>query len=113
MAETTVENRHAPHVVAEGHGFRASETRDQDLRVRDGGNEDSIGLRYEHPSELGERSGCAVHLVDERLTSSEARGLLREQRRQGERRRRVRREEVDALAAELILRSWMSGGGAT
>ena len=57
--------------------------------------------------ELGRRYGLPVELVDERLTSSAAQGDLREARRSGARTRRVRREDIDANAARLILETWM------
>ncbi|HYW91441.1 MAG TPA: Holliday junction resolvase RuvX [Gammaproteobacteria bacterium] len=52
------------------------------------------------------RFGLPVRLVDERLSSVEARDRLRRAREAG-RRRRVRRDEVDALAALLILETFM------
>lgn len=56
---------------------------------------------------LAARAGLPVELVDERLTSFEARDQLREQRRSGLRRRRVRRGELDAHAARLIVEAWL------
>ena len=58
---------------------------------------DQIGSRYELP----------VELVDERLTSLEASSLLRQQRQEGLRKRRLRREEIDSHAARLIAESWL------
>ena len=49
-----------------------------------------------------------VATVDERLTSAEARGILREQRRTGRRKRRVHKGDVDAFAATLIAETWLS-----
>ena len=57
--------------------------------------------------ELSQRYTLPVELVDERLTSSAAQADLREARRTGARRRRVRREDVDANAARLILETWL------
>lgn len=57
--------------------------------------------------ELERRYGLPVEFVDERLTSSAAQGDLREARRSGARTRRVRREDIDANAARLILETWM------
>jgi putative Holliday junction resolvase len=57
--------------------------------------------------ELERRCGLPVELVDERLTSSAAESDLREVRRSGARTRRVRREDIDANAARLILETWM------
>lgn len=57
--------------------------------------------------ELARRFGLPVELVDERLTSVAATAELREARRSGERTRRVRREDIDANAARLILETWL------
>ena len=57
--------------------------------------------------ELRRRHGLPVELVDERLTSVEATAELRDARRSGARARRVRREDVDANAARLILETWL------
>ena len=57
--------------------------------------------------ELERRHGLPVEFVDERLTSSAAQSDLREARRSGARTRRVRREDIDANAARLILETWM------
>ena len=57
---------------------------------------------------LIERYGLPVETVDERLTSVEARDLLKEQRRQGVRRKKLKREDVDSLAAKLIAENWIN-----
>ncbi len=57
---------------------------------------------------LIERYGLPVETVDERLTSVEARDLLKEQRRQGIRTKKLRREDVDSLAAKLIAENWIN-----
>lgn len=57
--------------------------------------------------ELSRRYALPVELVDERLTSSAAQADLREARRTGARRRRVRREDIDANAARVILETWL------
>ncbi len=51
------------------------------------------------------RLGLEVDMVDERLSSFEAKQISREQGHGGD----YRREPVDSLAAELILRSWLEG----
>jgi putative Holliday junction resolvase len=61
----------------------------------------------EFAAELSKRYQLPVDLVDERLTSSAAHADLRDARRTGARRRRVRREDIDANAARLILESWL------
>ncbi len=58
-------------------------------------------------AELSKRYQLPVDLVDERLTSSAAEADLRDARRSGARRRRVRREDIDANAARLILETWL------
>ncbi len=54
---------------------------------------------------LRQRTGLPVYSVDERFTSVEAEGLLRESGRQPSR----RRGEVDAAAATLILERFLAG----
>ena len=56
---------------------------------------------------LARRYSLAVQTVDERLTSAEAETILREQRQQGVRRRKVRKTDVDRVAAVLIAESWL------
>ncbi|MEO0422442.1 MAG: Holliday junction resolvase RuvX [Pseudomonadota bacterium] len=60
---------------------------------------------------LGARAGLPVELVDERLTSFEAREQLREQRRSGVRKRRVRPGDLDSHAARLIVETWLAQTG--
>mgnify|MGYP006316871919 FL=1 len=60
-------------------------------------------------AELARRFGLPVEFVDERLTSAAATADLREARRSGARARRVRREDIDAHAARLILETWLRG----
>jgi putative holliday junction resolvase len=62
-------------------------------------------------SELGKRFGLPVNMVDERWSSLEANELLKARRASGERRRRVRREDIDSAAAAVILQRWFSGEG--
>jgi putative Holliday junction resolvase len=63
--------------------------------------------------ELSRRCGLPVEFVDERLTSTAAYDELRDARRSGARLRRIRREDIDANAARLILETWLRarGGG--
>ena len=56
--------------------------------------------------ELGLRSGLPVDLVDERHSSQDAEERLRGMRASGERKRRLTREDVDAVAAAVILERW-------
>lgn len=61
--------------------------------------------------QLEGRFRLPVETVDERLSSLEAEEGLREARQTGRKRRRVRRDEVDATAAAIILQRWMRGEG--
>jgi len=63
---------------------------------------------------LRERFGLTVEHVDERWSSIEASAALKRGREQGVRSRRVRREELDSVAAAVILERWLAGerGGA-
>ena len=54
------------------------------------------------------RFGIPVETVDERLSSMEAEDLLRARRASGQLRRKVRREDVDATAAVVILERWLA-----
>lgn len=53
--------------------------------------------KYKHP----------VHFQDERLSSSEAENLLQQQRASGNRKKKVQKEDIDKLAAALILQRWL------
>lgn len=55
---------------------------------------------------LRDRYGLSVETIEEHLTTREAQAWLREQRSSRELGRRVRRGEVDSLAACLIARDW-------
>jgi putative Holliday junction resolvase len=60
-------------------------------------------------AELTQRFGLPVSHVDEHGSSLEASRLLAEQREGGQRRRRVRAEDVDSRAAAIILERWLAG----
>jgi putative Holliday junction resolvase len=60
-------------------------------------------------AELGKRSGLPVDMVDERWSSLEANEALKQQRASGERRRRIKREDIDSAAAAVILQRWFAG----
>ncbi|HPF28068.1 MAG TPA: Holliday junction resolvase RuvX [Steroidobacteraceae bacterium] len=57
-------------------------------------------------AELARRFGLPVALIDERWSSLDAEERLTAQRASGERKRRVRREDIDARAAAVILERW-------
>ena len=56
--------------------------------------------------DLGKQHEIPVEMIDERFSSLEATDELRQARADGRRRRRVRREDVDAAAACVILERW-------
>lgn len=62
-------------------------------------------------AELQHRSGLPVHLVDERFSSLEAEETLRGQRASGQRRTRIEKSDIDAMAAAVILERWLAGEG--
>jgi putative pre-16S rRNA nuclease len=59
-------------------------------------------------AELERRFGLPVNMVDERWSSLEASAVLKAQRSSGERKRRVRKEDIDSAAAAVILERWFT-----
>jgi putative holliday junction resolvase len=57
--------------------------------------------------ELAQRYALPVERMDEGYSSTEAGSLLREQRASGQRRKAVRKGDVDSAAAAIILESWL------
>ncbi len=68
----------------------------------DGTEHDLTRAARRFGNQLTGRYNLPVHLVDERLTSIEAEHMLAEQHH-----RRPQKEEVDRLAAQLILQTWL------
>jgi putative holliday junction resolvase len=62
-------------------------------------------------TELERRFGLPVNMVDERWSSLEANEALKARRASGERRKRIRREDIDSAAAAVILERWFAGEG--
>jgi putative Holliday junction resolvase len=62
-------------------------------------------------AELERRFSLPVTLIDERWSSLQASAVLKEQRASGERKRRVRREDIDSAAAAIILERFFAGEG--
>ena len=60
-------------------------------------------------AELERRFALPVHMVDERFSSLEASAQLTARRASGDRRRRVRRADIDSAAAAVILARWFAG----
>jgi len=62
-------------------------------------------------AELEKRFGLPVNMVDERWSSLEANEELKARRASGERRKRIRREDIDSAAAAVILERWFGSEG--
>jgi len=58
-------------------------------------------------ADLEKRFGLSIHYVDERLTSAEADSALRETLGAGKKMTEKKRKARDAIAAKLILESWL------
>lgn len=58
--------------------------------------------------QLEQRTELPVELADEQLSSREAEQRLKSARQAG-RKRKVRKEEIDQLAAAIILENWLQG----
>ena len=91
---------HAPHVLVLGSPY----------------NEDGTPGRLQpatdrFAAQLRERYRLPVDRVDERHSSREAGERLIEQRRDGTRRRRIQRADIDNEAAAIILQRWLAGEG--
>jgi putative holliday junction resolvase len=70
------------------------------------GSENSLTDAARHfAQQLGERFALPVHLMDERLSSRAAEQLYADQRAAGRKRNKA---SIDALAAKLILESWLA-----
>jgi putative Holliday junction resolvase len=63
---------------------------------------------HQFATQLGERYRLPVELVDERLSSREAREQLREARAAGLKPRRVQRGDIDQTAAKVLLERWFA-----
>jgi putative Holliday junction resolvase len=61
-------------------------------------------------AELGRRCGLPVHLHDERMSSQEAARRFAAARAAGQRQRRDA-ALLDAMAAQVIVESYLAGGG--
>ena len=70
----------------------------------DGSDSELSRRAHKFARRLHGRLGLPVDMADERLTSFEVKQSLREQGHRGD----YKAQPVDSLAAELILRSWLS-----
>jgi putative Holliday junction resolvase len=76
----------------------------------DGSESALTGAARRFAAQLKERFSLEVRLVDERYSSLDAQARLKESRASGARRRRVRKGDVDAAAACVILERWFTEG---
>jgi putative Holliday junction resolvase len=74
---------------------------------KQGGESEMTAAVRQFAATLESRYQLPTDFVDERYTSAEASTLLKEQRRQGLRNKRVQKSDVDSLSAQLIAESWM------
>ena len=79
----------------------------------DGSDHPLAGRARGFAAAFGARCALPVHMVDERHSSLEAEGRLRERRACGLKRGRVAKGEVDSVSAAVILERWLSGEGRT
>jgi len=69
------------------------------------GSDSAMGARaVQFARQLEGRLGLDVVMIDERLSSFEAKSISREQGHRGD----YKQQPVDSLAAELILQSWLA-----
>jgi putative Holliday junction resolvase len=76
----------------------------------DGSESDMSRAARRFGNRLAGRFGLPVEFVDETLSSNEATQRLVGARRRGER-RRIRKQDVDRLAASIILQTWLDDTG--
>jgi putative holliday junction resolvase len=75
------------------------------------GSEGALGERARRfAAELERRFALPVRMVDERFSSLEANETLKARRASGQRRRRLRRADLDSAAAAVILGRWFDEG---
>ncbi len=60
---------------------------------------------------LEQRYELRVKFMDERYTSAEAEARLKQQRQSGMRNKRIKKADVDSLAAAIIAESWLRDNG--
>lgn len=74
--------------------------------MMDGSEQSITRAARDFAGELQQRFELPVHPADERLSSVAASETLKAERAAG-RKRRLRKEETDSMAASIILRDWM------
>ena len=78
------------------------------LPLREDGSESGATAAARRFAAQLNRFGKPVQLIDEVLTSVTAQDMLKQQRATGDRRRRVRKHDVDAMSAVLIAEQWLN-----
>ncbi len=73
----------------------------------DGSEAEMTGRARRFAATLEARYSLHVSLMDERYTSAEAESILKQQRQSGVRNKRIKKADVDSLAAAIIAESWM------
>jgi len=88
----------APHVLVVGTPYNVA------------GGETAMTTRArQFAADLAAHCALPVEQVDERYSSIEASARLKAERASGERRRRLRKEDIDSAAAVVILQRWLEG----
>ena len=79
------------------------------LPLNKDGSDSNFSKAVRHfASNIEERFQQPVHLQDERLSSSAAESFLNSQREDGSRKQRVQKEDIDRIAAAVIIQSWLN-----
>jgi len=76
--------------------------------TQDGSDQKMTGLTRAFIQKLETQFSLPVYASDERFSSIEAEVRLRQQRASGARKRRVQASDTDAVAAQIILESWLA-----
>ncbi len=92
---------HAPHQLVVGSPYNVDGTPGELTAAADN-----------FAAQLAARSSLPVARVDERYSSLEAGAELVARRQSGQRRHRVRKEDIDSLAAAIILERWLGNESA-
>lgn len=77
--------------------------------LEDGSEQPITGHARWFMDELGRHCDLPVHATDERFSSTEAEARLRTARATGKRKRRLQKGDSDAMAAQIILETYLLG----
>lgn len=73
---------------------------------KDGSDNTTTAATRKFAREIEQRLKLPVHLFDERYSSVSAEDILKAKRQGIERRRQVRKQDIDRVAAAVILQNW-------